>query len=129
MRFTTTYYTHGPNILDLYLGGDHFESRPGHLLSSLRFFVACLPRSRRLLCYYYCFLLNSSLFPTPHSSYNSGHIVWERRPQWPRGVMHESSSLARTPGSWVRIPLEAWMSVSVYSVFLLFCVGSGLAMG
>jgi hypothetical protein len=32
------------------------------------------------------------------------------------------SSLARTLGSWVRIPLKAWMSVSVYSVFLLSCV-------
>jgi hypothetical protein len=29
---------------------------------------------------------------------------------------------ARTLGSWVRIPLEARMSVSVYSVYVLFCV-------
>jgi hypothetical protein len=28
----------------------------------------------------------------------------------------------RTMGSWVRIPLEACMSVCVYSVFVLFCV-------
>jgi hypothetical protein len=44
------------------------------------------------------------------------------RSQWPRGLRHELSSLARTLGSWVRIPLEAWMSVCVYSVFVLFCV-------
>jgi hypothetical protein len=46
------------------------------------------------------------------------------RPQRPRSLRHEMSSLARTLGSWVRIPLEAWMSVCVYSVFML---GSGLA--
>jgi hypothetical protein len=37
------------------------------------------------------------------------------------------SSPAWTLGSWVRIPLEAWMFVCVYSVFVLSCVGSGLA--
>jgi hypothetical protein len=36
--------------------------------------------------------------------------------------MHEPSSLAGTLGSWVRIPLKAWMSVCIYSVFVLFCV-------
>jgi hypothetical protein len=36
------------------------------------------------------------------------------------------SSPAGTLGSWVRIPLKAWMSVCVYSVFVL---GSGLATG
>jgi hypothetical protein len=43
-------------------------------------------------------------------------------PQWPRGLRHEPSSPGRTLGSWVRIPLEAWMSVCVYSVFVLFFV-------
>jgi hypothetical protein len=33
------------------------------------------------------------------------------RSQWPRGLRHEMCSPARTLGSWVRIPLEAWMSV------------------
>jgi hypothetical protein len=42
--------------------------------------------------------------------------------QWPHGLRHESSSFVRTLGSWVRIQLEAWMSVCVYSVFVLFCV-------
>jgi hypothetical protein len=31
--------------------------------------------------------------------------------QWPRGVRHELSSLARMLGLWVRIPLKAWMFV------------------
>jgi hypothetical protein len=44
------------------------------------------------------------------------------RPQWPRGLRHEPSSLAGTLQSWVRISLKAWMSVCVYSVFVLFCV-------
>jgi hypothetical protein len=44
------------------------------------------------------------------------------RSEWPRGLRHEPSSLARTLGSWVRIPLEAWMPVYIYSVFVLFCM-------
>jgi hypothetical protein len=44
------------------------------------------------------------------------------RSQWPRGLRHEPSSPARTLGPWVRIPLEAWMSVCVYSAFALFSV-------
>jgi hypothetical protein len=42
------------------------------------------------------------------------------RPQWLRSHRHELSSLARTLGSWVRIPLKAWMSAFILSV--LFCV-------
>jgi hypothetical protein len=49
------------------------------------------------------------------------------RSRWSLGLRHEPSSPARTLGSWVRIPLEAWMSVCVYSVCALLCVGSGLA--
>jgi hypothetical protein len=49
------------------------------------------------------------------------------RSQWPRALRHELPSPARTLGSWVRIPLKAWISVYVYSGFVLFCVGSGLA--
>jgi hypothetical protein len=51
------------------------------------------------------------------------------RSQWPSGRSYELSSLARTLGSWVRIPLKVWMYVCVYSVFVLPCVGSGLATG
>jgi hypothetical protein len=42
--------------------------------------------------------------------------------RWPRGLRHELSSPARTLASWVRISLEAWMSVCVYSVFVLSCM-------
>jgi hypothetical protein len=39
---------------------------------------------------------------------------------------HDLPSLARALGSWVRIPLEAWMSVCVYSVFMLVkCLATG----
>jgi hypothetical protein len=44
------------------------------------------------------------------------------RSQWPPCLRHELSSLARTLGSWDQIPVKAWMSVCVYSVFVLFCV-------
>jgi hypothetical protein len=37
-------------------------------------------------------------------------------------ITFDSSSHARTLGSWVRIPLEAWMFVCVYFVFVMFCV-------
>jgi hypothetical protein len=37
-------------------------------------------------------------------------------------------SPAQTLGSWDRIPLEAWMSMCFYAMFVL-CVGSGLATG
>jgi hypothetical protein len=42
--------------------------------------------------------------------------------------MHVWSSIARTLGSWVQIPLEAWMCVRVFCV-VLSCVVSGLATG
>jgi hypothetical protein len=51
------------------------------------------------------------------------------RSQWPRCPRREPSSLARTLGSWVRIPLQVWMSVCVYSVFVILCVGSDLVTG
>jgi hypothetical protein len=52
------------------------------------------------------------------------------RSQWTRGLRHELSSLARTLGSGLPTPLKAWMSLSVYSLFVFFmCLGSGLATG
>jgi hypothetical protein len=45
------------------------------------------------------------------ADYSSG------RSQWPRRLRRELSSLARTLGSWVLIPLKACMPVCVYSVF------------
>jgi hypothetical protein len=39
------------------------------------------------------------------------------------------SSLARTLRSWVRIKFEAWMSVCVYSVYIVLCVDCDLAKG
>jgi hypothetical protein len=53
-------------------------------------------------------------------------LKMEDRSHWPSSLRHELSSLAGTLGSWVRIPLKAWMSVCVYSVFVL---GSGLSTG
>jgi hypothetical protein len=38
----------------------------------------------------------------------------------PRGLRHEPSSPARTLGSWVRIPLKAWMCVCVF-ILCLYC--------
>jgi hypothetical protein len=52
-----------------------------------------------------------------------------RRPQWPRVLRHELSSVSQTLGSWVQIPREVWKSVGVYSVCVVLCVGSGLCDG
>jgi hypothetical protein len=41
------------------------------------------------------------------------------RSRWPRSLRHDLSSPARTLGSWIRIPLEAWMSVCAF--ILCFC--------
>jgi hypothetical protein len=41
----------------------------------------------------------------------------------PHGLKHELSSPAWTLGCWVRIQLDAWMSVCVYSVCVVLCVG------
>jgi hypothetical protein len=59
----------------------------------------------------------------------AGELILKRwkewgRSQWPRCLRYEQSSLSRTLGSWVRIPLKAWMFV-----FILFVLGSGLATG
>jgi hypothetical protein len=49
-------------------------------------------------------------------------LVINCRSQWPCGLKHKLSSPTKTLESWVRVRLEAWMSVCVYSVFVLSCV-------
>jgi hypothetical protein len=41
----------------------------------------------------------------------------------------EISLVAQALESWVRMPLEAWMSVYNCSMFVLSCIDSGLAAG
>jgi hypothetical protein len=41
------------------------------------------------------------------------------RSRWPRGLRYELSSLVLSLGSWVRIAIKVWMSVCVYSMFVL----------
>jgi hypothetical protein len=59
--------------------------------------------------------------PTPWTSIREAfisnfgmHILLTCRQLCPRGLRHELFSSARTLGSWVQIPLKAWMSVFVY---------------
>jgi hypothetical protein len=63
-----------------------------------------------------CCLPGTLSFLLGYASINVGLLYSYSPSQWPRGVRHELSLLARTLGSWVRIPLEAWMSACVYSV-------------
>jgi hypothetical protein len=55
-------------------------------------------------------------FSTYHASDVSRPITGAAR------FRHGLSSPAQTLGSWIRIPLEAWMSVYVYSEFVLSCM-------
>jgi hypothetical protein len=64
-----------------------------------------------------------------HKQISGMLVMLSCRSRWARVLRHEPSSPARILGSWVRIPLEAWMSVRVHSVFVLSSVGSGLATG
>jgi hypothetical protein len=78
---------------------------------------------------YTCYL-SRSRFPIKHLYTLSDHhlcyisnpshpqIWWRRSSQWPRGLRREPYSPARILGSWFWIPLEAWTSVCVYSVFV-----------
>jgi hypothetical protein len=65
-----------------------------------------------------------SLLRTPKQNFQNVSfcdcITIQIRSQWPRGLRHELSSPAQTLGSWVWIPLEAWMCVCAYSVFVLY---------
>jgi hypothetical protein len=66
----------------------------------------------------------------PTKTVNNEYIQnYNGRAQWPRGLRHEMSSPAQTFRSWVRISVEAWVSVRVSSLFVLSCVGSGRATG
>jgi hypothetical protein len=69
------------------------------------------------------------VFVDPNTRSNNKHPSSRCRSQWRRSIRNEPSSTVRTLKSSLRIPLKAWMSVCVYSVFVLFCVGSGLATG
>jgi hypothetical protein len=50
------------------------------------------------------------------------------RSQWPRGLRHRSAA-AWFLGSWIRIPLVAWMFFSRVLIVMLSCVGTGLCVG
>jgi hypothetical protein len=68
------------------------------------------------------FLRTKLHMPSSNASLIIGIKPKTSRSQWPRGLSHEPSSSARTMGLWIRIQIEAWMSLCVYSVFVLFCV-------
>jgi hypothetical protein len=53
-----------------------------------------------------------------HSPVYLHGIVVNCRSQWPRGLRHELSSVARTLGSWIRIPFEARMSLCAFILCL-----------
>jgi hypothetical protein len=67
------------------------------------------------------FFVISSIIPVKQ---RDTHSIWSRPADHSgRAVYrHELSLLAGTLGSWVQIPLETWMFVYVYSVFVLLCV-------
>jgi hypothetical protein len=71
----------------------------------------------------------------PHEKHAKGRIVTSylflcirnrnSQSQKQRCLRHEMSLLSQTLVSWVRIPLETWMSVIISDVSVLTCVGRG----
>jgi hypothetical protein len=74
----------------------------------------------------FCYFKRKNIFIYENIALLNSKVVWlyylRSRWQWPRGLTHEPSPSTWTLGSWVRNPLEAGMSVCVYSMFMLFCV-------
>jgi hypothetical protein len=76
----------------------------------------------------YLFMLHFNMMipsaSTYFKRYNSSTVIvymysiFLSRSQWPHGLRHELSLLARTLGSWVPKPHEVWIFVCVYSVFV-----------
>jgi hypothetical protein len=64
---------------------------------------------------------------------NLQSLVSLGRWQWPRDLRHELSSLDRTLGSWLRIPLNhskhGCVCMRLFCVCVVLCIGSGLATG
>jgi hypothetical protein len=58
-----------------------------------------------------------------HSDFFFLNLSTLSQSEWLRGLRHELSSPAQTLGSWVRFPLEAWMFVYVYTMFVLAVCG------
>jgi hypothetical protein len=71
----------------------------------------------------------SSIMNTGNIGHSNIYLMRACQSQSRRGLRYGLSSPDQTLGSWVRIPLEAWMLVYVYFVFVLSCVGSGLGAG
>jgi hypothetical protein len=84
-----------------------------------------MERNLRFTIWFSIFRMRHSqqLAATPeHGAFQTKHFNCPIFLEWETPGLHEQSSPARTLGSWVRIPLEEWMSVCAYSVLLLFCV-------
>jgi hypothetical protein len=60
------------------------------------------------------------------TTYHSYVRMSRCRSQWSRGLTHELSSLVRTLGSWVRISVEACVSMCIYSVCVVLATGWSL---
>jgi hypothetical protein len=90
-------------------------------------------RWQLLACWFLAELISSTLkmeaICSSETSVNTQRITRRYIPE--DDTLHNvlNVSSARTLGSWVRIPLEAWISLCVCCVFVLSCVGSGLATG
>jgi hypothetical protein len=100
------------NLLVVY-GGGYFSRYSNYRLDDRR--IGARFSARDLL---HCV----QLVPWAPSAKERWPRLTTRRSQWPGSRRHEPSSPVRTLVPWVRILLEAWMSVCVYSVFVLFYV-------
>jgi hypothetical protein len=95
--------------------------------------ILCLEKNLEQSCLFTALRCRLVSHSDPVAIGGNSHILQDTsvnecvyRSEWPRGLRHELSSLARKLRSWVRIPLKTWMSVWVYCVCVVLCVGSGL---
>jgi hypothetical protein len=70
-----------------------------------------------------CLIITIKNTTLPHG------LIYKCRAQWPRSLRHQLFSIARTLGSWVRIPRGMVACVRLFCVCVLPSVGSGLAVG
>jgi hypothetical protein len=81
-------------------------------------------------CMYMIFFFKIKLYEILRTKMNMQSLHARRRSRWPSGLSHVLTSLARKPGSWVRIALRAWMfgvCMCLFCVCVVLCLSRGIA--
>jgi hypothetical protein len=116
---------------DMTLGEENNSITISRACKMSNFWFKCMGESRggKFMCFglpgiddRFSFNKNFNWTPTGTLKLFPMFIKFRCRIRWSPGLRQELSSLTRMLRSCVRILLKAWMSVCVYSLFVLFCV-------